>query len=216
MKLADCYRLLGLKEGASYEDVKASYRRLARRYHPDVNPNSRQAEETFIRLTEAYHQLIDAMQPSVLKGRHTQQAQAKAQPPPPNSTATPSSSPASNGSVAPIRKRPTVGRDPNVSQTDQQLKEQVYELLERSLREQRFPRAIALIEGLAQRLPQDAEVRQWQAIAYQRWGRFLIQGQHYVKARIYLNKALRTDPRNRALWYEVDQDIRRLDGIEIL
>ncbi|MCY7285838.1 MAG: J domain-containing protein, partial [Cyanobacteria bacterium CAN_BIN43] len=38
MDLADCYRLLGLRTGASYEAIKASYRRLARQYHPDANP----------------------------------------------------------------------------------------------------------------------------------------------------------------------------------
>ena len=81
------------------------------------------------------------------------------------------------------------------------------------LKEQRFPRAIALIEGLARRIPQDPEVKQWQAIAYQRWGRQLIQERQLDKARIYLKKALRTDPHNRSLWAEVERDFRYMERL---
>lgn len=50
MEIADCYRLLGLRTGASYEDVKAAYRRLARLYHPDANPaNQLQAKENLFK-----------------------------------------------------------------------------------------------------------------------------------------------------------------------
>ena len=74
-----------------------------------------------------------------------------------------------------------------------------------------FPKAIALVEGLAQRLPQDPEVRSWQAIAYQRWGSKLVNDQQFDKARIYLKKALKTDLHNRSLWSEVDRDFRRME-----
>jgi len=217
MKIADCYRLLGLDEGASYDDIKVAYRRMARRYHPDVNPGSKRAEELFIQLTEAYHRLVDAVQPSVINARRS------SAPPPPAPSQNGHKAASQNGhsagqtaSRSPIRKRPTVRRDPNASQTDHQLKQQSYDQLHQLLREHRYPRAIALVEGLAQRLPEDSEIRQWQAIAYQRWGRYLIDERQYHKARIYLQKALRTDPRNRALWYEVERDMRRIDGVEIL
>ncbi|MBE9101049.1 DnaJ domain-containing protein [Vacuolonema iberomarrocanum] len=209
MKIADCYRLLGLNDGASYDDIKVAYRRLARRYHPDVNPGSKRAEETFIQLTEAYHKLVDVVQPSVIKARRRTRSAESTQ----SQNGQASGKPASRSS---IRKRPTVRRDPDTSQTDHQLKQQSYEQLHQLLREQRYPRAIALVEGLAQRLPQDSEIRQWQAIAYQRWGKHLIDEKQYDKARIYLQKALRTDPRNRALWLEVEHDMRRIDGVEIL
>ncbi len=93
------------------------------------------------------------------------------------------------------------------------MKETSYEQLQQLLRSHRFPRAIALVEGLAQRLPQDSEIRQWQAITYQRWGRQLIQERQLDKARLYLKKALRTDPQNRSLWAEVEQDFRRMEQI---
>jgi len=218
MKLADCYRLLGLKQGAGYDEIKAAYRRLARRYHPDVNPGSLKAKDTFIQLTEAYHQLLDSVQPSVLKSRKPQKKPSPASPSPPAATPnkTVANPPAPKPPPSNLRKRPTVRHDPNTSATDQQMKERVFDLLQRSLQEQRYPRAIALVEGLAQRLPQDGEVRQWMAVVYQRWGRHLVNMRQFDKARLFLNKALRVDPHNRALWYEVDQDMRRIDGIEIM
>ena len=57
MDIADYYRQLGLNIGASLGEVKASYRRLARLYHPDVNPD-RQAKDKFIAVTEAYKILL--------------------------------------------------------------------------------------------------------------------------------------------------------------
>lgn len=204
MNLADCYRLLGLRTGASYEEVKASYRRLAREYHPDVNPeNPQQAQAKFIQITAAYRQLLEKIQ--------------AAEP----DAATPSSSPSRpRAAQSPSRPKPyppPPQRDRvSPAQMDQQLKQNAYEQLQQLLREHRFPRAIALVEGLAQRLPNDPEVRQWQAISYQRWGRQLVIEKQPEKARIYLKKALRTDPHNKSLWYEIEQDFRRIDQTEIL
>jgi tetratricopeptide (TPR) repeat protein len=111
------------------------------------------------------------------------------------------------------RKETPVQKLPDLSITEQQLKWSSYQQLQQLLKNRRFPRAIALIEGLAQRLPEDPEVRQWQAIAYQRWGRQLIAEKQLEKARIYLKKALKTDPHNRSLWAEVERDFRRLEQI---
>jgi tetratricopeptide (TPR) repeat protein len=96
---------------------------------------------------------------------------------------------------------------------DRRLKQQSYDQLQLLLKTQRFPRAIALVEGLAQRLPADTEVRQWQAITYQRWGRQLIQNKQYDKARVYLKKALKIDPHNKALWSEVEREFQRLEQV---
>jgi tetratricopeptide (TPR) repeat protein len=98
-----------------------------------------------------------------------------------------------------------------VSEIEQQLKWQTYEQLQIFLKQRRFPQAIALAEALAARLPEDAEVRQWQAIAYQIWGRVLIKENQPLKAKIYLKKALKTDPHNKALWNEVQRDFQKLE-----
>jgi molecular chaperone DnaJ len=55
----DLYAVLGLEQGASVADIKRAYRRLARRYHPGINPGDRAAEALFQRITEAYETLVD-------------------------------------------------------------------------------------------------------------------------------------------------------------
>lgn len=55
----DLYAVLGLAPGASIADIKRAYRRLARRYHPGINPGDRAAEALFHRITEAYETLTD-------------------------------------------------------------------------------------------------------------------------------------------------------------
>ena len=55
----DLYALLGLAPGARVADIKRAYRRLARRYHPGINPGDRAAEAMFQRITEAYETLVD-------------------------------------------------------------------------------------------------------------------------------------------------------------
>jgi molecular chaperone DnaJ len=53
----DLYIILEVARAASVADIKKSFRRLARRFHPDVNPGDRTAEERFKRISEAYEVL---------------------------------------------------------------------------------------------------------------------------------------------------------------
>ncbi len=50
----DFYKILGVAEDASEKDIQKSYRKLARKYHPDANPNDATAEERFKEISEAY------------------------------------------------------------------------------------------------------------------------------------------------------------------
>ena len=55
----DYYEVLGVDKGADDATIKSAYRKLAKKYHPDVNPGDHEAEKTFQEATEAYGVLSD-------------------------------------------------------------------------------------------------------------------------------------------------------------
>ena len=302
MKIADCYQILRLRSDASVAEVKASYRHLARQYHPDANPGDDRAHDKFIQLHQAYKQLLAALssrsdrqasypaqqtsanqtsanqtstkqtsanqtsakqtsanqtsanqtsanqtsaKQTSTKQTSTKQTSANNNSPRPsspnrqkNASRTNESSKAASSPTAsegkseskyegrgePKRESKHEGKpepaktspfrhNPQLSELEKLLKQKAYRQLQELLKSKRFPRAIALVEGLARRVPNDAEIKQWQAITYQRWARHLLQQGQIAKARIYLKKALRTDPHNRSLWAEVERDFRRMESV---
>ncbi len=60
MEYKDYYKVLGVSKSASAEDIKKAFRKLARKYHPDVNPGDKKSEEKFKEINEAYEVLSDA------------------------------------------------------------------------------------------------------------------------------------------------------------
>lgn len=190
MNIANYYRLLGLRTGAKLKDIKSSYRRLVREYHPDANPD-REAQAHFIRVTEAYKFLVNWLEGN----KDIEQVIDKN----------------IGAKIINVTQEPETQQSvQDLSKYDEQLKWKSYEKLHELLKEGKFMRAIALVEGLAQRIPQDLEVKQWQGITYQQWGKFLLKNKQPEKAKSYFHKALSTDPKNHSLWEQIQKDLEKI------
>ena len=60
MEFIDYYKILGINKKATESDIKKAYRKLARKYHPDLNPNNKEAEKKFKEINEANEVLSNA------------------------------------------------------------------------------------------------------------------------------------------------------------
>jgi tetratricopeptide (TPR) repeat protein len=189
--LNQCYQLLGIYRGASIDELKAAYRLLARKFHPDLNPGDADSHQRFIAVNQAYQILLDKTQTQT----HS-----------PQNTATT----ATTTRVTHPNTPPTGTKVSNPTKSEEELKWQLYAELQLLLKQQQFLKAIVLIEGLAHHTPLDAQVCQWQGIIYSQYGHQLIQRREFHKAGIYLKKALKVDPHNRQLWQEVDRAFNRI------
>jgi tetratricopeptide (TPR) repeat protein len=192
MNLDKCYQLLGICRGASLDELKAAYRSLARKFHPDLNPGDLDASQRFIALNEAYQVLLGKIQAHSVR----------------TAPATPSSSPTTARTTR--REAPPAAKTYPATKNEDELKWQLYYELQSLLKQQQFLKAIVLIEGLAHHNPVDAQICQWQGIIYSQYGHQLVQHREFEKARIYLKKALKVDPHNRQLWQEVDRAFNRI------
>lgn len=214
MKLVDCYRQLGLRDGAAYDAVKTAYRKLARQYHPDANPGDEAAQEKFVRIAQAYETLMAEIAPRPVspesldnEGLWTVRSTSVNFA---TSAARKQQAPGATEKAEPESDEAAASANPELT-LEQKLKQDIYTKLQLVLQAQRFPRAVALVEGLAQRLPEDAEVRQWQAITYQHWAKQLSQTRQSDKARVYLRKAIRVVPDNCKLTQELTAELERLE-----
>src|ERR1700688_3806000 len=59
MEFVDYYKILGIGKNATQDDIKKTYRKLARKHHPDLNPNNKEAHKIFQQINEANEVLSD-------------------------------------------------------------------------------------------------------------------------------------------------------------
>src|SRR6476661_2050499 len=85
----DYYQVLGVARNATDDQIKAAYRKLARKHHPDLNPGDKAAEERFKELQVAYDVLSNAENRKLYDqyGENWRIVQQTGQQPPPNSEA---------------------------------------------------------------------------------------------------------------------------------
>ena len=84
-KTRDYYEVLGVKRDASDDEIKKAYRKLARKFHPDLNPGDKTAEDQFKQLQAAYDVLSDAENRKLYDqyGENWRAVKAGGEPPPP-------------------------------------------------------------------------------------------------------------------------------------
>lgn len=218
MHLSDCYRLLGIPRNATLEDIKVAYRRLARKYHPDVNQNDPTTIDKFRLVQEAYKMLKDAGTEDLSKELFAKQkatnARASQPAPPPPPKATYPSKPQPHPHIKIEVKQVNNRVDPINSDPELKLKLDMLRRVQDLLKQKKYVVAIAVVEGMSERFPNTPEVIHWQAVTYHRWSSELILNGKLREAEIYLNKALNTDPKNRELSFEVKRDLERVEKLK--
>ena len=223
MHISECYRLLGIPRNATLDDIKVAYRRLARKYHPDVNQDDPSATDKFRLVQEAYKMLKDAD-----KSDGASAAAAS------NYGSTVWRSPAATTPVQTTTKKTTESPkapkaqpkvkidvkqvnnqvDPINSDPELKLKLDMLRRVQDLLKQKKYIVAIAVVEGMSERFPNSPEVIHWKAVTYHRWSSELILVGKLREAEIYLNKALTTDPKNRELSFEVKRDLERVQNLK--
>ena len=229
MQLSECYRLLSLPRNASPEDIKLAYRRMARKYHPDVNQGDLTAADKFRLVQEAYQILKDAAagvmpKPQTRTSAPPNQPKPTQSPPKPSQPQSPQSpqsqgtSKTANQTVEPkvtpkvkvevkdVRQK----QDPLSDDPEVRLKIDMLGRLMELLKQKKYVVAIAIAEGLRERYKNSPEVIHWQAVTYQRRGSELLIAGKLKEAEAYLTKAMNTDPGNRELCFEVKRDLERI------
>jgi tetratricopeptide (TPR) repeat protein len=209
--LAWCYQILELPTDSTEQEIKLAYRKLARRYHPDLNPGNRNAEARFKQIALAYQTLLTAARqiPHTAQTKstaHTKSYSASTQP-------TTSAATSTSGRVRfyvkhqeQSKTRPSV-----LSPHERWLKTSTLNQIHSLLKREKWQQAVDVAEKLTTRFPDEPDVYQWLALTYHRWAKKLIERRQYERARIYLKKALQTDPHNKKLWLEIDRDYKSME-----
>ena len=227
MHISECYRLLGIPRNATLDDIKVAYRRLARKYHPDVNQDDPTATDKFRLVQEAYKMLRDSNKEDLSKELFTKNASANTSAntsvstsgrspsaPPHQKTTTPPKTPQDHPKIKIEVKQVNNKVDPINSDPELKLKLDMLRRVQDLLKQKKYIVAIAVVEGMSERFPNSPEVIHWKAVTYHRWSNELILVGKLREAEIYLNKALNTDPKNRELSFEVKRDLERVQKLK--
>lgn len=207
IELAWCYEILELPAHATQQEIKAAYRKLARQYHPDLNPGDRTAEARFKLIAIAYQTLVAALWQAPQATRRESVNTTSAQ----SNTATPPAPTSSRVRIHVKHPAQTKKSHTSLSAEDKWLKVSTINQIYGQLKRKNWQQAVDVAEKLVSHFPDDPDSHQWLALTYHRCARSLIERYQYEQARIYLKKALHSDPHNRQLWLEIDRDYKNME-----
>ena len=184
------YKLLGLNSSASIDEIKAIYRQMAKKIHPDLNPHEPTARDRFNTLNQAYQLLLAV---------HSEPDRIV-----PNPELEPTAH--SDG----VRVNYVV--DPPLSPQDLQLKIEVFESLEKLIRQENFTKAVSIVDMLAKVVPNCSDISKKQSEVYFKYAQDLVNRRsQFTLARTYLKAALKVDPHNQQRWQAVNREFNRIE-----
>ncbi|MEO0803644.1 MAG: J domain-containing protein [Cyanobacteria bacterium J06642_2] len=182
------YRILEVAPQATLDEIKQAYRRLARKYHPDIAGNS--ARRSFLHISEAYQVLSNPLR------RKEYDLEIAAQPHTARSTAT---------------QAPTNSAVSSPSDFDAD----TYALLKQRVRSaynrKSYAIAVKLADELALQFSGHPTANRWVTLTYHKRGQELLQYNQTKLARIYLEKALVAQSRDTELISAIRQDLEQCE-----
>jgi DnaJ domain len=182
------YALLGLKPSASVAEIKTIYRQMAKEIHPDLNPHDPTARDRFYTLNQAYQLLLSTR-------AITDRVDAD-----------------DRDLVDAVRVNYVV--DPPLSPQDLQLKQEVFESLEKLIRQENFAKAVSVIDLLVRVVPDRPEILKKQSEIYFKYAQDLVNRRTQLTlARKYLKASLKIDPHNQQRWQAVDRQFNRIERL---
>lgn len=198
----DYYKILDVSPTADPDEIKQAFRRLARQYHPDLAGEG--GRERFQQINEAYQVLSDPDRRRAFDQSYQPTLQDESTP---RSTPSASRSTYSDPRVVikPGPRHPTEAERRQIDKGISQIK--------KFLRDRKYTQALQTAEGLQQQFPTLSDAIHILALVYARVGNVLIQVGDHAKAEYYLRKALKTEPNNRELAFEVKHDLSRLPSL---
>jgi len=195
MHLYQCYELLGVPQNATLEEIKQAYRRLVRKYHPDVNQNDPAATDKFRMVQEAYEILKQADKENLSKELSSKNNS-------PSSKPSQSTTRSSKVKVEVNKAQPNVHPKSKVEVNDPDPWKAKLDMLNRVqnlLKQKKYLEAISVAEDMSQKFSDSELVIHWKEAAYDQWIGQLNLVSNLDEAEVYLNKVLGNDPNNHKL-----------------
>jgi tetratricopeptide (TPR) repeat protein len=195
MHLHQCYELLGVPQNATLEEIKQAYRRLARKYHPDVNQNDPAAIDKFRMVQEAYEILKRSDNKDLSKELSSKNNSA-------SSTPSQSTTRSSKVKVEVNKAQPNAHPKSKVEVNDPDPWKTKLDMLKRVqnlLNQKKYLEAVSVAEDMSQKFSDSDLVIHWKEIAYDQWVNQLNLVSNLDEAEVCLNKALGNNPNNHKL-----------------